>query len=267
MSEIQEKKIICCLKDSRVCISGVILAIIIAAARILNFFIPDWYHQGSDQKKWKGSLFSVYDSGGYIKKKTYPLLSEFYCAEKSTFSYSDTGTITYYDAEKLCNRFSNLTGGATALVFFSVLGLIFWIVLIYLFLTNKRSLKRLQCCIVISILQLLCEFSCLICIAAPTSITFQNDCSYLSDNQNSGADVRTCGDTGAVVSIVISIVSLAYHICFYVCFCVLRRCSSDYVESEPEERNQVENSNRNIEAPVAEAQVLESQKKIVDYPD
>lgn len=267
MDLIQGKKIICCLKDSWVCVSGIIVAIIIASARISSFFISNWYYQGSDMKKWKGSLFRVYNSGGLIEKKTYPLLSEYYCAEKYSFSYSDSVNISYYDAEKMCSRFSGLTGGATAFMFFSILGLIFWIILIYILLTNRRSLKRLRCCIFISIFQFLCEFSCMICIAAPGSITFQDNCSYLSDNTSTSSNVNTCGDTGSIFSIMISIITFIYHICLYACFCVLRCCSSDYVDSEPEDRNQIEIQNRNDEAPRIEAEVLESQNKIVDYPD
>lgn len=261
----QAKKIICCFKDNYAWLAAIIVGFILFAARIASYFIQHWYYQGSDLKKWKGGLFKVYESGGHIEKKSYPLLSEYYCAEKSTFSTENSTSISYNDADMLCQNFGNLAGGYTAFFFFSILGLVFWTILLALLIFNKRLKKRHTCCLVFSILQLICEFACIISVSAAVSITLQNDCNYLSKSDNT-VRAKVCGDDGCILSILISLATFLYHIWMITNYCVLYNCPKPYVESASQQRN-VELSNRHIPNAPKEGGELGNDKKIVDYPD
>ena len=265
MEEPHGKKIICCFKDTYAWLAGGFVGLILFIARIANYFIRNWYYQGSDLKKWKGGLFKVYGSGGYIKEKSYPLLSEYYCAEKSTFSTGNSTFISYNDADGLCLNFGKLTGGITAFFFFSILGLIFWTILLTLLIFNKRQKNRIKCCLVLTVFQFVCEFACLIAVAGSVSITLQGDCRYLSKTDTTVA-TNVCGSDGCVMSIIISVATFVYHIWMITNYCVFLNCSKPYVDNAPAQ-NIVEISiRRNPDAP-REEEKLENDKKIVDYPD
>lgn len=230
-------RMICCSKDTHVWRVFITLSIILYLAKFSAFFPTQWFRQGKGMKEWKGNMFSVYSSGGLIKKQSYSTLAEYYCAEQTKFEYTySQSQISYNDAGALCNRFGALSSGISAFIAFSVISFIIGICLNLLFAFGKTKLCKLNCGIALNFLQVACEFACLVSIGASSQFTLYGNCHYLSiESTNSSVyNMNSCLGVGGIFSFFCSWLILVFNVTMMVFICLYKGSKEIVEEPAPE---------------------------------
>ena len=194
---VREQKKVCGIRDRHIYFVCIFFSAFLALLRIGILGIPNWYYQGKDLKKWQGGLFSVYKSKGLIKEKSYQILSDDYCAEKTNYYSSYTNlNLTYYEADTLCRKFGTLGSVSGFFVAFTVITSLIKLLRIIFMLRIDKMNKPDICISILVIFDFILEFiSCTVLGAAP-KLTFRGDCHYLSRFTDSTLDLNTCGDIG-----------------------------------------------------------------------
>ena len=225
MDSSHQETLICCLRTKTQYKLVLFTSFILIACKILVFFHPHWFYQGTDSKKWKGGLLGVYSSGGLISEKSYPLLGEYYCAEKSNFASNNAGQLSYNDAERLCSRFYSLGDGMVGYIATSVLGLILWFIATVVFAVGKGKSWALVTGLILICFDLALEFASLICVVASSDITFEGNCKYLSSIDTTTTTItKCCGDDGALFAVIMQLVIMAFQTWNIFSYCTLKFC-------------------------------------------
>lgn len=249
MDSRRQITLICCLRTKIQYTLVLITSFILMACKILVFFHPHWYYQGTGPKKWKGGLLGVYSSGGLISKKSYPLLAEYYCAEKSTFSSNLAGQLSYNDAERLCGRFDSLNNGLVAYIVISALGLTLWFIATLVFAVGKGKKWAMVTGLILICFDIAFEFASLICVVASADVTFGGNCKYLSSVDGMNTTItKCCGDDGALFAVLVQLAIIGFQVWNVVSFCTLKCCPRNVeIEPEIEKKKDDDNGKKNEE--------------------
>ena len=210
---VRAPKKVCGIRDRYLYIGCIFFSALIALMRIGLLRIPKWYYQGKDLKKWEGGLFSVYKSGGFIRKKEYQKLSDDFCEERTNYYTANTNhNLTYYEVDSMCRKFLTLSSVSGFFVAFAIISSLTKLLRIIFMLRIDKLSKPEACILVLVFFDLILEFiSCVVLGSAP-KVTFRGDCHYLSRLGESTLDLNTCGDIGSAVNIFFTIFSLLFDI-------------------------------------------------------